>query len=65
DKEDRGEQDVDLDALHALANAVVTVDSTKSPSGASSNYAACSDVPTTDVPTHVPFGVAPTGPLTI
>ncbi|GJR03930.1 hypothetical protein Tco_0526914 [Tanacetum coccineum] len=30
-KEDGGEQDVDLDALHALANAAVTVDSTKSP----------------------------------
>ncbi|GJY92450.1 hypothetical protein Tco_0508232 [Tanacetum coccineum] len=70
DNEDGGEQDVDLDALHALANAAVTVDSTKSPGGASSNPAACSDVPTsdvptTDVPTHVPSGVAPTGPSTV
>ncbi|GJR28016.1 hypothetical protein Tco_1104248 [Tanacetum coccineum] len=70
DKEDGGEQDVDLDALHALANAVVTVDSTKSPGGPSSNLAASSyyptsDVPTTDVPTDVPSGVAPTGPSTI
>ncbi|GJZ91698.1 hypothetical protein Tco_0663763 [Tanacetum coccineum] len=31
DKEDGGEQDVDLDALHALANADVTVMSLKSP----------------------------------
>ncbi|GKC56978.1 hypothetical protein Tco_1084576 [Tanacetum coccineum] len=80
DNEDGGEQDVDLDALHALANAAVTVDSTKSPGGASSNPAACSDVPTsdvptsdvpttdvptTDVPTHVPSGVTPTGPSTV
>ncbi|GKA58580.1 hypothetical protein Tco_0757768 [Tanacetum coccineum] len=70
DKEDEGEQDVDLDALHALANAAVTVDSTKSPGGPSSNPAACSydptsDVPTTEVPTDVPSGVAPTGPSTI
>ncbi|GJU74544.1 putative ribonuclease H-like domain-containing protein [Tanacetum coccineum] len=70
DKEDGGEQDVDLDALHALANAAVTVDSTKSPGGPSSNPAACSydptsDVPTTDVPTEVPSGVAPTGPSTV
>ncbi|GJR73499.1 hypothetical protein Tco_0085864 [Tanacetum coccineum] len=65
DKEDRGEQDVDLDALHALANAAVTVDSTKSPGGASSNPAACSYDPTNDVPTDVPSGVAPTGPSTV
>ncbi|GJZ10429.1 hypothetical protein Tco_0545188 [Tanacetum coccineum] len=75
DNEDGGEQNVDLDALHALANAAVTVDSTKSPGCASSNPAACydvptsdvptSDVPTTDVPTHVSSGVAPTGPSTI
>ncbi|GKC83974.1 hypothetical protein Tco_1139691, partial [Tanacetum coccineum] len=70
DKEDGGEQDEDLDALHALANAAATVDSTKSPSGASSNHAACSydptsDVPTTDVSTDVPSGVAPTGPSTV
>ncbi|GJW86462.1 hypothetical protein Tco_0161802 [Tanacetum coccineum] len=71
DKEDGGEQDVDLDALHALANAAVTVDSTKSPGGASSNPAACSYDPTSDVPTSdvlttdVPSGVAPIGPSTI
>ncbi|GJR27631.1 hypothetical protein Tco_1103863 [Tanacetum coccineum] len=55
-KEDGGEQDVDSDALHVLANAAVTVDSTKSPGGASSNPAACSYDPTTDVPTDVPSG---------
>ncbi|GJW83072.1 ribonuclease H-like domain-containing protein [Tanacetum coccineum] len=54
-----------LDALHALANAVVTIDSTKSLGGASSNPAACSydptsDIPTTDIPTDVPSGFAPT-----
>ncbi|GKA07651.1 putative ribonuclease H-like domain-containing protein, partial [Tanacetum coccineum] len=70
DQEEGGEQAVDLDALIALANAAVTVDSTKSPGGASSNPAACSydptsDVPTTDVPTDVPSGVAPTGPSTV
>ncbi|GKE61425.1 hypothetical protein Tco_1511792, partial [Tanacetum coccineum] len=80
DQEEGGEQAVDLDALITLANAAVTVDSTKSPGGASSNPAACSydptsDVPTTDVPsgvaptgdvptTDVPSGVAPTGPST-
>ncbi|GJS46001.1 putative ribonuclease H-like domain-containing protein [Tanacetum coccineum] len=65
DNEDGGVKDLDLDALHALANATVTVDSTKSPGGASSNPTACSDVPTSDVPTHVPSGVAPTGPSTV
>ncbi|GKF26408.1 hypothetical protein Tco_0082302, partial [Tanacetum coccineum] len=50
DTEDGGEQDVDLDALHSLANAAVTVDSTKSPGGASSNPATCSYDPTSDVP---------------
>ncbi|GKB49097.1 hypothetical protein Tco_0899850, partial [Tanacetum coccineum] len=59
-----------LDALHALANAVVTIDSTKSLGGASSNTAACSydptsDIPTTDIPTDVPSGFAPTGPSTV
>ncbi|GKB71642.1 hypothetical protein Tco_0933054 [Tanacetum coccineum] len=63
DQEEGGEQAVDLDALIALANAAVTVDSTKSPGGASSNTAACSYDPTSDVPpTDVPSGVAPTGP---
>ncbi|GJW51116.1 hypothetical protein Tco_0092467 [Tanacetum coccineum] len=70
DQEEGGEQAVDLDALIALANAAVTVDSTKSPGGASSNPAACSydptsDVPTTAVPTDVPSGVDPTGPSTV
>ncbi|GJS25292.1 hypothetical protein Tco_0453924 [Tanacetum coccineum] len=75
DQEDGGEPDVDLDALNALAKAVVTVDSTKSPGGPSKNHAACSydptsDVPTTEVPstefpTDVPSGVAPTGPSTV
>ncbi|GKD10927.1 hypothetical protein Tco_1190612, partial [Tanacetum coccineum] len=80
DQEDGGEPDVDLDALNALANAAVTVDSTKSPGGPSKNPAACSydptsDVPSTDVPTtevpstefptDVPSGVAPTGPSTV
>ncbi|GJW57985.1 hypothetical protein Tco_0104716 [Tanacetum coccineum] len=77
DQEEGGEPDVDLDALNALANAAVTVDSTKSPGGLSRNPAACShdptsDVPSTDVPTtevpstefptDIPSGVAPTGP---
>ncbi|GKA64437.1 hypothetical protein Tco_0764043 [Tanacetum coccineum] len=53
-----------------LATCCGDVDSTKSPGGASSNPAACSydptsDVPTTDVPTDVPSGVAPTGPSTV
>ncbi|GJY23538.1 hypothetical protein Tco_0397196 [Tanacetum coccineum] len=78
DQEDGGEPDVDLDALNALANAAVTVDSTKSTGGHSKNPAACSydstefstDVPTTEVPstefpTEVPSGVAPTGPSTV
>ncbi|GJU43490.1 putative ribonuclease H-like domain-containing protein [Tanacetum coccineum] len=70
DQEEGGEQAVDLDALIALANAAVTVDSTKSPAGASSNPTACSydpnsDVPTTAVPTDVPSGVDPTGPSTV
>ncbi|GJU94028.1 hypothetical protein Tco_1318784 [Tanacetum coccineum] len=80
DQEDGGEPDVDLDALIALANVAVTVDSTKSPGGASSNLAACSYdptsddptsddptsvVPTTVVPTDVPSGVDPTGPSTV
>ncbi|GJX07691.1 hypothetical protein Tco_0195623 [Tanacetum coccineum] len=44
----------------------VTVDSTKSPGGASSNPDACSYDPTSDVPTtDVPSGVAHTSPSTI
>ncbi|GJT27650.1 hypothetical protein Tco_0907925 [Tanacetum coccineum] len=70
DQEDGGEPVVDLDALIALDNAAMTVDSTISPSGASRNPAACSynptsDVPTTAVPTDVPSGVDPTGPSTV
>ncbi|GJX60572.1 hypothetical protein Tco_0291962, partial [Tanacetum coccineum] len=71
DQEEGGEQAVDFDALIALANAAVTVDSTKSPVGASSNLTTCSydpnsNVPTTTVvPTDVPSGVDPTGPSTI
>ncbi|GJX82509.1 putative ribonuclease H-like domain-containing protein [Tanacetum coccineum] len=38
---------------HALANAAVTVDSTKSPGGPSSNPAACSNDPTSDGPTTI------------
>ncbi|GKF74234.1 hypothetical protein Tco_0220566 [Tanacetum coccineum] len=74
DPEDGGVPDVELDALNALANAGVTVDSIKSPGGPSKNHAACSyvhsDVPTTEVPsttfpTDVPSDVAPTGPSTV
>ncbi|GJZ02768.1 hypothetical protein Tco_0520729 [Tanacetum coccineum] len=70
DQEDGGEPDVDLDALNALANAAVTVDSTKSPGGPSKNPAACSydptsDVPSTEFPTDVPSDGAPTGPSTV
>ncbi|GJY24536.1 hypothetical protein Tco_0398194 [Tanacetum coccineum] len=43
-----GEQDVDLDALRALANAAVIVDSNIPPGGTSSSY----------IPTDVPTGVA-------
>ncbi|GKF79981.1 hypothetical protein Tco_0235549, partial [Tanacetum coccineum] len=51
DKDEGGEQAMDLDALIALANAVVTVDSTKSPGSPSSNPDACSYDPTSDDPT--------------
>ncbi|GJU95183.1 hypothetical protein Tco_1319939 [Tanacetum coccineum] len=63
DPEEGGEPDVDLDALNALANAAVTVDSIISPGGASRNPT--SDVPTTTVPTDVPSGVDPTSPSTV
>ncbi|GJY61129.1 hypothetical protein Tco_0461786 [Tanacetum coccineum] len=49
DQEEGGEQAVDLDALIALANAAVTVDSNIPPGGASNNPAASSYIPT-DVP---------------
>ncbi|GKF06747.1 hypothetical protein Tco_0037415, partial [Tanacetum coccineum] len=55
DQEEGGEQDVDLDALLALANATVIVDSNIPPSGASSSH-----IPT-DVPTDAPTGAAPAG----
>nr|GEV59506.1 putative ribonuclease H-like domain-containing protein [Tanacetum cinerariifolium] len=74
DQEEGGKQDVDLDALLALANAAVTVDSNISPGGASDNPAAsisvpadvpigASNVPTgsTSVPADAPTGVAPAG----
>ncbi|GKD02074.1 hypothetical protein Tco_1172348, partial [Tanacetum coccineum] len=70
DQDEGGEQAVDLDALIALANAAVTVDSTKSPGGPSSTHVSCSydptsDDPTSDDPTDVPSGVAPNGPSTV
>ncbi|GKD20511.1 hypothetical protein Tco_1222214 [Tanacetum coccineum] len=75
DQEDGRAPNADLDALNALANAAVTVDSTKSPGGPSKKSHACSydptsDVPTTEVPftefpTNVPSDGAPTGPSTI
>ncbi|GJW70692.1 hypothetical protein Tco_0127609 [Tanacetum coccineum] len=70
DQEEGGEQAMDIDALIALGNAAVTVDSTKSPGGAYSNPAVCSydptsDVPTPVVPTDVPSGVDLTGPSTV
>ncbi|GJT17502.1 hypothetical protein Tco_0876208 [Tanacetum coccineum] len=51
DQEEGGEQDVDLDALLALANAAVIVDSNIPPGGASSSH----------IPTDVLTGVAPAG----
>nr|GEV35521.1 synaptobrevin, longin-like domain protein [Tanacetum cinerariifolium] len=56
------EQDVDLDALRALANAAVTVDSNISLGGASNN-----PVASTNVPTNVSTGTTaiPAGALTI
>nr|GEW13131.1 JmjC domain-containing protein [Tanacetum cinerariifolium] len=62
DQEEGGKQDVDLDALRALANAPVTIDSNISPGGASNNPTA-----STSVPTAVPTGttVVPVGASTI
>nr|GEV03064.1 retrovirus-related Pol polyprotein from transposon TNT 1-94 [Tanacetum cinerariifolium] len=74
DQEEGGKQDVDLDALLALANVVVTVDTNISLGGASDNPAASTSVPS-DVPTgasnvptdsisvlaDAPTGVAPAG----
>ncbi|GJR87561.1 hypothetical protein Tco_0211572 [Tanacetum coccineum] len=56
-QEEGGEQAVDLDALIALANAAVTVDSNIPPGGASNNPAASSYIPT-DVPTGGDFAPA-------
>ncbi|GKE47364.1 hypothetical protein Tco_1478622, partial [Tanacetum coccineum] len=50
DQEDGGEPDVDLSALNALANAAVTVDSTKSPGGPSKNPAATTVPTSSSVP---------------
>nr|GEU48221.1 hypothetical protein [Tanacetum cinerariifolium] len=73
DQEEGGKQDVDLDALLALANAAVTVDSNISLGGASDNPAASTSVPadvptrvniptgSTSVSTDVPTSVAPAG----
>nr|GEY14296.1 putative ribonuclease H-like domain-containing protein [Tanacetum cinerariifolium] len=60
-QEEGGKQDVDLDALLALANVAVTVDSKISPSGASDNPAASTSVPA-DVPTSAN---APTGSTSV
>ncbi|GJU32169.1 putative ribonuclease H-like domain-containing protein, partial [Tanacetum coccineum] len=51
DQEEGGQQDVDLDALLAVANAAVIVDSNIPLGGASSFH----------IPTDVPTGVAPAG----
>ncbi|GJT93899.1 hypothetical protein Tco_1082744 [Tanacetum coccineum] len=65
DQEEGGEQDVDLDALRALANAAVIVDSNIPPGGASSSHIP-TDIPpggasSSHIPTDVPTGVAPAG----
>ncbi|GJT87693.1 hypothetical protein Tco_1069410 [Tanacetum coccineum] len=57
DQEEGGEQAVDLDALIALANAAVTVDSNIPPGGPSNDPAASSHIPT-DVPTDGDFAPA-------
>nr|GEY62759.1 xylulose kinase-1 [Tanacetum cinerariifolium] len=73
DQEEDGKQDANLDALLALANAVVTVDSNIPPGGASDTPAPSTgvpaDVPTSvnvhtgspSVPANVPHSVAPAG----
>ncbi|GJS69751.1 hypothetical protein Tco_0702592 [Tanacetum coccineum] len=57
DQEEGGEQAVDLDALIALANAAVTIDSNIPPGGTSNTLAASSYIPT-DVPTSGDFAPA-------
>nr|GEV38680.1 JmjC domain-containing protein [Tanacetum cinerariifolium] len=67
--QDQEKQDVDLDALRALANAAVTVDFNIPPGGASNNFAASTSVPAavhTGAST-VPPGASsvPTGSLSV
>ncbi|GKB72572.1 hypothetical protein Tco_0933984 [Tanacetum coccineum] len=57
DQDEEGEQTVDLDALIALANAVVTFDSNIPPSGPSNDLAASSHIPS-GVPTDGDFAPA-------
>nr|GEU48584.1 hypothetical protein [Tanacetum cinerariifolium] len=73
DQEEGGKQDVDLDALLVLANAIMTVDSNIPPSGASDPPVASTSVPaddhtsansptgSTSVPVDVPPSVAHAG----
>nr|GEZ15896.1 hypothetical protein [Tanacetum cinerariifolium] len=73
DQEEGGKPYVDLDALLALANAAVTIDSNIPPGGASNNPAASTSVPadvptsanvptdSTSVPADVLTSVAPAG----
>nr|GFB19942.1 hypothetical protein [Tanacetum cinerariifolium] len=68
-QKDQEKQDVDLDALRALANAAVTVDFNIPPGGASNNFAASTSVPAavhTGAST-VPPGASsvPTGSLSV
>ncbi|GKG16063.1 hypothetical protein Tco_0358386, partial [Tanacetum coccineum] len=64
-QEEGGEQDVDLDALLALANADVIVDSNIHPGGASSSHIPTNIPPgsasSSHIPTDVPTGVSPAG----
>nr|GEY50540.1 JmjC domain-containing protein [Tanacetum cinerariifolium] len=62
DQEKEGKQDVDLDALRALANAAMTIDSNIPPGGASNNPTTC-----TSVTAAVPIGAStvPTGSLSV
>nr|GEX32415.1 putative ribonuclease H-like domain-containing protein [Tanacetum cinerariifolium] len=74
DQKEGGKQDVNLDALRALANAAVTVDSNIPPGGASNTPAASTSIPVAvptgaltvpagspSVPANVPPSVAPAG----
>nr|GEV03035.1 hypothetical protein [Tanacetum cinerariifolium] len=67
DQKEGGKQDVDLDALRALANAAVTIDSNIS-SGGASNHPAASTSVLTAVPTGataVPVGASTIPPGTL